>query len=112
MWGPLFASIRGGVGTLFGSVNHYIFASASDLLLPPWGLPRSSAKILLAKVCLFVCVSGFRPIFTEWHMRRLQTQMPFVFFGGGSEEGPSKTTFKQGSRRFPGHGFFELFYDF
>ena len=34
------------------------------------------------------------------------------FFGGGSEEGPPKTTFKQGSRRFPGHVFFELFDDF
>jgi hypothetical protein len=46
-------------------------------------------------VCLFGCLSGFPRIFTEGHMHRLHTQMPFVFFGGGSKEGPSKTTFKQ-----------------
>ena len=46
------------------------------------------------------------------YMHRLQTQMPFGFFRGGSEEGPPKTTFSDGLNRFPGHAFFELFDDF
>ena len=45
-------------------------------------------------------------------MHRLHTQMPFVFFGGGSKQGPSKTTFKGAfapeRRKIAGHP--ELFF--
>ena len=83
---------------------------------PRRGLPRSSAPgrvgqglSVCLSVCLFVCLPGFSARFAIWHMHRLQTQMPFVFFRGGSEEGPIKTSFKQGWNCFLGHVFFDTF---
>ena len=37
---------------------------------------------------VFVCTPGFSRIFTEWHLRRGQTQMPFGLLKQGPEIGP------------------------
>ena len=76
---------------------------------PRRGLPRSSATILIDLVCLFVCLSAIPARFTEWYLHRLQTQIPLGVLTRGFSEGPEKTSFKSGLKRFPGPCFLSLF---
>ena len=69
-------------------------SSLSLHFLPPWGLPRSSAKILLAKVCLLACLSEFSGFLPNGICTGFKRRCHSCFFGGGSDEGPPKTTFK------------------
>ena len=78
-------------------------------ICPRRGLPRSSATILIDLVCVSVCVSGTSPRFTEWYLHRLQTQIPLGVLTRGFSEGPEKTSFKSGLKRFPGPCFLSLF---
>ena len=71
-------------------------------LLPPWGLPRSSARILIAKVCVSGC-TDFHVFLPNGICAGFKRRCHSCFFRGGSEEdrGVFRDTF-----------FFELFDDF
>ena len=82
-------------------------------LFPLWGLPSRVAQHrthLGLSVCLFVLRTP--EYFTEWHMHRLQTQMPSVFFQRRSKGVPEKTSFNQPVDAFSGTRFLSHFFDF
>ena len=61
-------------------------------LLPPWGLSSREPQIPKS-LRLFVCLWQKRRRFTEWHLHRLQTQMPFGVLSEPSKEGPKSLSF-------------------
>ena len=81
--------------------------------LPPWGLPRSSARILIAKVCLFVCLSVrlFSDFYRIVYAPASNADAIRVFSEVVQKRVRQKRPLSK-DRRFPGHVFFELFDDF
>ena len=63
------------------------------IFAPLGGLPSRVPQILIDLVCLSVCLGRESVIFTEWHLRRLQTQIPFGLLKQGPERGPAFQTF-------------------
>ena len=67
-------------------------------MLPPLGQPQINPVTLgglpsrvtqdRKSLSLDVCVPGFSWIFTEWYLRRLQTQIPFGLLKQGPKIGP------------------------
>ena len=56
-----------------------------------------------------VCVSEILRRFTEWHLRRLQTQIPFGVLSRGFGEGPLKKTLSTAGTVFRDPFFEQLF---
>ena len=61
---------------------------------------------------MFVCLSEFWRIFTEWHLRRPDIKKPIVFLKRLSKQGPADLTFKEEWVDFQGPVFFALFWIF
>ena len=78
--------------------------------LPPEGGLPSRVPQIRKSLGVFVIMPGFSWIFTEWHLRRLQTQMPTAFLKEGPKRGPPFRAISRLVNHFEGPDFFHHFF--
>ena len=78
------------------------------MFAPLGGLP---SRVTQHRKSLSLCarMSGFSRIFTEWHLRRPQTQIPFGLLKQGPKIGPGFRAISQVMNQIEGPDFFVTF---
>ena len=79
------------------------------MIAPLGGLPSRVAQDRKS-LSLDVWMSGFSRIFTEWHLRRPQTQIPFGLLKQGPEIGPGFRAILHQRNHLAGPVFFRQFF--
>ena len=79
------------------------------MVAPLGGLPSRVTQVRKS-LGVFVCLPGFSRIFTEWHLRRLQTQIPFGLLKQGPKRGPAVRAISRVMNQIEGPDFFRHFF--
>ena len=79
------------------------------VIAPLGGLPSRVAQVRKS-LGVSVCLPGFSWIFTEWHLRRLQTQIPFGLLKQGPKIGPALQVISDQGKQKLGPDFFRHFF--
>ena len=80
----------------------------TPIFAPLGGLPSRVAQHRKS-LGVSVITSGFSRIFTEWHLRRLQTQIPFGLLKQGPKIGPALQVISDQGNQKLGPDFFVTF---